>query len=99
MKKLALAAAVALSPSFAEAQQTCLTRDALEEQWNNIPTSKVFNGLSDQGVAIAIFENTDNGRWSFWFTRPQTPDLVCLFDQGSAANSEHVEFTNPNPAP
>lgn len=93
MKKLALAAAVALSPNFAEAQ--CAPRSDVMEAWDNIPTNQVFEGFSDKGVIVEIFENPENGRWSFYFTRATQPDVMCLFDQGQGANSTHETFTSP----
>jgi hypothetical protein len=85
--------AIMLAPTFASAN--CIPLESLKEQWNSIPTNRVFLGLSDKGVAVHIYENPDNGRWSFWFTRPSTPNQACLFDQGQGANSVHEEFTVP----
>ena len=99
MKKLALAASVALLPTFAEAQQVCLTDEQIKEQWNEITTDRVFLGLSDSGVAVRIFENPEAGRWSFWFTNAANPDVSCLFDQGSAADSVPKSFTTGESAP
>ena len=101
MKKTLVAAAMLAGVSFqAEAQTQCVTRESLQESWSSISTDMVFRGLSDQGVMIEIFENIENGRWSFWFTNPSAPNVVCKFDQGSAAISQHEEFTRPQePSP
>ena len=94
MKKLALAAAVALSPNFADAQQ-CIPESEVKEKWGNISTDRVFLGLSNKGVILEIYENLENNNWSVWFRRAATPDMLCALDSGTSAISKHEPYTSP----
>ena len=95
MIKSLAAAAIALSGTFAEAQQQCMTREEIKESWSHLNTNREFLGLSDHGVMVEIFVNPDVSRWSIWFTKAADTNTLCLLDQGDAANTASLPFTRP----
>ena len=94
MRKLAIAATVALLPTFAQAQE-CTDLADIQSQWQeqNISTELAFAGVSDTGANVFIFENPDNGRFSHWFSQANNPTCVSLFDQGANSKSDNATFT------
>ena len=99
MKTTLIAATIAgITTAFTAQAQECIPYDQLQEQWSSINTSQVFQGLSDRGTLVQVFENTDNGRWSVFIVPPEQPRVACLADQGHASDSAHSEFTSTAPA-
>ncbi|MEM8791035.1 MAG: hypothetical protein AAGE80_05425 [Pseudomonadota bacterium] len=93
---LGIAAAVALAPTFAEAQGPfCMPHPAMVRGLMSDHAERVsFSGVTHAGEHLEVFVSDDTGRWSLIASRPIRPGLVmsCLIATGN-----HHEIIKPEP--
>ena len=96
MKKLALAASVALLPTFAEAQ-SCLTLDQIHDAYTEqgLNTDMVFQSQVLDGRDMIIFATPEEPKmWQHFIEVAPSAECFRSLGRGTQADNTTIPFTN-----
>ncbi len=83
MKNVVLAALALSMPVAANAQQQCAPREAVIEMLaDQYGESRHVIGMTEDGLVMEVFGNTDSGTWTLTITRPD--GLTCFVAAGQS---------------